>query len=144
MKAVVRTSLALVAGIVLTFLVIIVMEQFISWLFPSPHIGDLSDPAVAQEFMQQLPVIALLLVLLGWLLSITVGFWSAALIAGKSRGRFALAIGAAVLLGCVANFLQLPHPLWFVVITCALVPAVTWLNWWVARRYFIWKRWSRA
>lgn len=143
MQAVVRTSLALVAGIVVTFAVIVVMEHFISWLFPSPQAGDLSDPAVAQAFMQQLPTIALLLVLLGWLLSITAGFWSAALIAGRSRGRFALAIGSVVLLGCSANFLQLPHPLWFVVITSVLVPLLAWANWWLARRYFVWKRWSK-
>lgn len=144
MKAVVRTTFALVIGVLVTIAVIVLMEQFTSWLFPSPLAGDIADPAVASEFMQQLPTMALLLVLLGWLLSITAGVWSASLIAGRSRGRFALTIGCFVLLSCIANFFQLPHPTWFVGVTSLAVPLLAYANWWIARRYFVWKRWSKV
>lgn len=144
MKAVARTTLALLVGILATITVIVLMEQITSLLFPAPVIGDLTDPAVATNYMQQLPPLALVLVLFGWLLSITAGLWSASLIAGRSRGRFALAIGSFVFVSCVAIFFQLPHPTWFVGLTTVTVPLVTWLNWWVARRYFVWKRWSKA
>lgn len=144
MKAVARTTFALLMGILVTIAVIVLMETFTGWLFPSPMPADMADPAVATDYMQQLPTMALLLVLLGWLLSITAGVWSAAVVAGRSRGRFALSIGTLVFVGCIANFFQLPHPTWFVALTLATVPVLAWLNWWVARRYFVWKRWSKA
>ncbi|MDZ7869610.1 MAG: hypothetical protein U5L02_10540 [Rheinheimera sp.] len=111
MPALLRTTLALLAGVVVTFFTISAVEQLGHILYRAPAGLDWQDSSAVSAYLKQLPVGALLLVLVGWLLGIFTGLTAATMLAGgRCRGRFALAIGCLVFLGAVSNFYLLPHP----------------------------------
>lgn len=143
MPAAFRTTLALVAGLVITFLTISVSEQLSHLLFRPPVDLDWQDSSAVAAYLKQLPVSALLLVLVGWLVGIAAGLSVATLIAGRSRGRFALAIGGLVWLAALSNFYLLPHPLWMVVLSLCSIPLLSYGLWWLLRRQIAFKRMQR-
>lgn len=136
MPALLRTTLALLAGLVVTFFTISAVEQLGHLLYRAPAGLDWQDSSAVTAYLKQLPVGALLLVLLGWLSGVFTGMTAATLIAGRCRGRFALTIGTVVLLGAVSNFYLLPHPWWLMVLSVITIPAVSVICWWVLKKRF--------
>ncbi len=136
MPALLRTILALLAGVVVTFFTISAVEQLGHMLYRAPAGLDWQDSSAVSAYLKQLPVGALLLVLAGWLLGIFTGLTAATLLAGRCRGRFALAIGSLVFLGAVSNFYLLPHPMWLMVVSLITIPLVTLLCWWALKKRF--------
>lgn len=134
MPALLRTTLALLAGVVVTFLTISAVEQLGHILYRAPAGLDWQDSSAVSAYLKQLPVGALLLVLAGWLLGIFTGLTAATLLAGRCRGRFALAIGALVFLGAISNFYLLPHPMWLMVLSLIMIPLVTVVCWWALKK----------
>lgn len=136
MPALLRTTLALLAGVVVTFFTISAVEQLGHILYRAPAGLDWQDSSAVSAYLKQLPAGALLLVLAGWLLGIFAGLTAATMLAGRCRGRFALAIGCLVFLGAVSNFYLLPHPLWLMVLSLILIPLVTLICWWALKKRF--------
>lgn len=136
MPALLRTTVALLVGVVVTFLTISAVEQLGHLLYRAPTGLDWQDSSAVSAYLKQLPIGALLLVLAGWLFGIFTGLTAATLMAGKCRGRFALTIGALVFLGAIANFYLLPHPMWLIVLSLCLIPLVTALCWWSLKKRF--------
>ena len=97
MPVLLRTTLALLAGVVVTFFTISAVEQLGHILYRAPAGLDWQDSSAVSAYLKQLPVGALLLVLAGWLLGVFTGLTAATLLAGRCRGRFALAIGSLVM-----------------------------------------------
>ncbi len=136
MPALLRTVLALLAGVVVTFFTISAVEQLGHILYRAPVGLDWQDSSAVSAYLRQSPVGALLLVLAGWLLGIFTGLTAATLLAGRCRGRFALAIGSLVFLGAVSNFYLLPHPMWLMVLSLLMIPLVALLCWWALKKRF--------
>lgn len=136
MPALLRTTLALLAGVVVTFFTISAVEQLGHIFYRAPAGLDWQDSSAVSAYLKQLPAGALLLVLVGWLLGIFTGLTAATMLAGRCRGRFALAIGSLVFLGAVSNFYLLPHPLWLMVLSLILIPLVAVLCWWALKKRF--------
>jgi hypothetical protein len=137
MPATLRTTLSLLAGIAVTFFTISAVEQVGHLLFPLPPTADLQDSTAVAAYMKQLPVAALLLVLIGWLLGVLTGMTAASLLAGRPRGRFALTCGGLVILGAAANFYLLPHPQWLIWLSFILLPLVTFAGWRALRARYL-------
>ncbi|MDZ7867934.1 MAG: hypothetical protein U5L02_01815 [Rheinheimera sp.] len=136
MPALLRTTLALLAGVVVTFFTISAIEQLGHILYRAPAGLDWQDSSAVSAYLKQLPVGALLLVLAGWLLGIFTGLTAATMLAGRCRGRFALAIGSLVFVGALSNFYLLPHPLWLMVLSLILIPLVALICWWALKKRF--------
>ncbi|WP_430455520.1 hypothetical protein [Rheinheimera sp.] len=136
MPALLRTTLALLAGVVVTFFTISAVEQLGHILYRAPAGLDWQDSSAVSAYLKQLPAGALLLVLAGWLLGIFTGLTAATMLAGRCRGRFALAIGSLVFLGAVSNFYLLPHPLWLMVLSLIMIPLVSVFCWWALKKRF--------
>lgn len=137
MPALLRTALALLAGLVVTFFTISAVEQLGHLLYRAPVGLDWQDSSAVSAYLKQLPAGALLLVLSGWLLGIFTGLTAASVIAGRCRGRFALSIGSLVFLGAISNFYLLPHPKWLMVLSLISIPLVTWLCWWGLKKRLV-------
>jgi hypothetical protein len=131
-----RTTLALLAGVVVTFFTIAAVEQLGHLLYRAPEGLDWQDSSAASAYLKQLPVGALLLVLSGWLLGIFTGMAAATVLAGRCRGRFALSIGGLVLLGAASNFYMLPHPLWLMVLSLLMIPLLSYFSWWILKKRY--------
>ncbi len=134
LKATLRTSLALGLGILVAFVTIMLIEQISHHIFPLPADIDWQDSTATTQYMNQLPFMALLLVLFAWSSGIILGILSASWIARRVRGRFALAIGSMIGIGAIANMLMLPHPIWFMSLTALVLPVVTFCCWWLLKR----------
>ncbi|HEV8582529.1 MAG TPA: hypothetical protein VGX68_25975 [Thermoanaerobaculia bacterium] len=118
MHPILRSVLAVLAGAVVAFVLIAVIELLSGKLYPL-H-ADPGSPEEMAKAMARAPVGALLLVLLGWAVGTTAGAWTAACAAGRSPLIHGIVVGALLLCAAVANLLSFPHPIWFWIAAVAL------------------------
>jgi hypothetical protein len=127
MGTVFRTTGAIMAGMLVAFLLVVAVELFSSVVHPLP-----SDFAGSTEEMcrhvERYP---------HWVLAVVVPAWAGAAlastwIAGRlGNRRCALLIGLLLLIGLVFNISMLPYPIWFkvaslIMIPCAIVAGLYW------------------
>jgi len=115
MGSILRSVLAVIAGIVTTFVVITAIDGISSLVYKLPDGADPNDREALRAAMAKMPAAALLIVLAGWLIGTGAGAWVAAIVAGRARIVHAMVIGSLSLLAGVANIVLLPHPVWFIV-----------------------------
>jgi hypothetical protein len=131
-----RTILGAVAGVVMAYITIMLIEFASHQVYPPP--AGL-NPMVTEDMaviLSRMPVGALLSVVLAWVIGAFDGGLVAALIAGRHRPRIAAVIPALiVLLGVVGMIMQMPqHPMWMSVAGLLLpVPAALAGAWGAAR-----------
>lgn len=118
MHPILRSVLAVLAGALVAFVLIAVIELLSGKLYPL-HVksGDPEDLAAA---MARAPLGALLLLLLGWAVGTAAGAWTAARAAGRSHLVHGLVVGVLLLGAAIENLLAIPHPLWFWIAAVAL------------------------
>lgn len=120
-----KTILAVVAGVIAGGAIVFVTEAVGHSLFPPPADIDLSNPADVDRLMASLPAGAFAMVLLGWFLGSFVGAYVAHAIA-KTPGA-AWAVAAIFILFSTMNFFMIPHPIWMIA-AGLLIPVVSaWL-----------------
>ena len=125
-----RSVLAVIAGVVATIVVIMLAELGCSQLFPLPPGLDPTNREAIEAHVAKLPLIALLLVVLGWALGSIAGGWVAARVSGGGANgmRSALIVGALLLLAGVMNMMTIPHPLWMWIVGLAVYLPCAWLG----------------
>lgn len=123
-----RTILAVLAGVVCAWLVIMACEFAGARLHPPPAGLDLRDPQQLAAFIAAAPAAAMALVLAGWTLGALLGGWVAAKLSRRHRRGAALAVGAVVLAGVIANAFLIPHPTWFTALGVLLPLPAAWLG----------------
>ena len=124
-----RTILAVLVGVICAWVVIMLCEFAGASLYPPPPGLDLRDPEQLAAFVAAAPTAAMALVLAGWTLGAFVGGWIAAKLSRLHRRGAALAVGAVVLAGVIANAMMIPHPWWFAVLGVLLPLPAAWLAW---------------
>jgi len=117
-----RSILAVALGFLAAGLAAAAIEGAGHWLFPPPPGIDLADPAALAKIMDQLPLGALLSVLLGWLAGTTIGAAVSAWLAPGRPFAHGLIVGMLVLACGVATMLAIQHPIWFWAATVVLSP----------------------
>lgn len=123
-----RTILAVLAGVVAAWSVIVACEFAGASLHPPPGL-DLRDPDQLATFVAAAPASTMALVLAGWASGAFVGAWIAARLSRQHRRGAAMAVGTVVLAGVVANAVMIPHPPWFTVLGVLLPLPAAWLAW---------------
>jgi hypothetical protein len=115
MIAVVRSILAVGAGLVLANLVIFSVQILIVVIFPYPEgVGRWNADAVKAHIEQHgFPTDVLLFVLAGYALGAFAGGFVAAWIARRALAVHAGVIAALLMAASVMNMLSIPHPIWF-------------------------------
>jgi hypothetical protein len=109
----IRSILAVVAGLVLSFAIVVLVQGLSAILYPLPPGVDVNDPASLRAAMADVPAGALFLVALAWFVGTFAGAWVAARVALRAPSAHAFAVGGILTLAGVANLLMLPHPAWF-------------------------------
>lgn len=107
-----RTILAVVAGLIVAVVIMTCSEMIGTHLFPLPEGFSKDNPADWAALMQAMPVSAKLWVVLGWCVASFAGGWVAATISRLHKRGAALAIGVLIVAGCIANAVLIPHPWW--------------------------------
>jgi len=126
MHAAVRIPLAVIAGVVVAFAVIAGIEAIGHQVYPVPAGLDLSKPKLIQEHVQNLPLGALLFVLVAWLAGAFIGGVVAAFVARARAVLVSATVGTLVLAATIANLIMIPHPLWMAVAGIAGVVLAAW------------------
>ena len=113
MNPVVRSILAVVVGMLVAFVIIALVQTVGMRVYPPPAGMDPSNPESIKAAMAQLPLGALLFVLLAYAAGSVAGGWTAARFAPKSRMMHAMIVGAILLGAGIMNMMTIPHPGWF-------------------------------
>ncbi|MEO6103543.1 MAG: hypothetical protein ABIP44_07895 [Pseudoxanthomonas sp.] len=113
-----RTILGAVTGLVVAFITIMLVEFASHQAYPPPP--DL-DPMITEDMVQimaSMPLGAMLLVALAWLIGAFDGGLVAAMVAGRNRPRIAAVVPALmVMAGVLGMIVTMPqHPLWMSVV----------------------------
>lgn len=87
MHPTIRSALVLLAGVVLSVLVVVLMDSLVGSLYPLPAGTDMNDQESMRRAVAAMPASAFLLLLSGWVLAAFAGAYLAARLAGR-RGSF--------------------------------------------------------
>ena len=128
MKAIGRSVLAVVVGVMVTMGLIMGIEAVCNHLYPLPPGVDLHDHDAIRTYMGELPVGAFLLLLVGWAIASCAGAWVAARIAGRAKLIHGLIVGAWFLAGAIITMLMIPHPVWMVIGSIAALAGCSYLG----------------
>ena len=115
-----RTVLGVVAGLATMFVVIMLVELLGAQLFPPPEGIDMRDPEGLASAMAQMPLGALALVVVAWVLGAFARGWVAPKVSAAHPRAAAVTVALAVVAGVVMMVLSFPHPLWMTVLGLAL------------------------
>ncbi|RNI28021.1 hypothetical protein EFA69_18225 [Rufibacter immobilis] len=115
-----RSILSVLGGAAVGVFTISLVQFLSHQLYPLPTNSNPNDPQAMATFMTNAPVAALLLVLLAYALGAFFGGMVAARYATARPVLHALLVGALLLVAGIANLVQIPHPLWFTVISLAI------------------------
>lgn len=118
---------AFVAGLAVSFGVILGVQMIGHAIWPPPADLDWNDTEVVQTYVSQLPFLALLFPIASYFLGALAGPLVGARIGTVKPLILVGVIGLVLLAATVANLIQIPHPVWFSVLAVAAVIIGSWL-----------------
>ena len=122
-----RGIVAVIAGVVSAFVIILVVEGLGHLIVPVPGSPPLSDKVAMGHYLASLPVPAYAFVLLAYFAGCYAGGRVAARVAtGRLATPCAWIVGALVFAATIANLMMITHPTWFVVATIVIIVVATW------------------
>lgn len=107
-----RTLLAILAGLVAAMLLIFGLELLGMALFPPPPGMVLENEADLARLVASSSNGKKAWVVSGWALASLFGGWLAALISRRHRSIAALSVAVFIIAGTVMNAMVIPHPMW--------------------------------
>lgn len=122
-----RTVLAVLAGLLVMFVCVSVIEGVGHTLYPPRSGINLEDPEVLKTLIGKLPMMALVFVLVAWAIGAFAGAWTAARLSRDHRLGAALCVAVAMLLASGLSMWMIPHPSWMVAAGLALPLPLAWL-----------------
>jgi len=128
-----RTFLAVVAGVVVAWLVIVLSQIAGAAAYPPPPGLDVTDPQQLAAFIGAAPPMAMAFVVAGYVLAALLGGWVAARTSRSHARTAALLVGLLVLAGVIANMAMIPHPLWMILASTLLPLPAAWFGAGLAR-----------
>lgn len=110
-----RTILAVLAGAVVMWLTVFVLEFAGHALYPPPLELDPKDPTQLRQVVAQMPFGALAMLVLAWVAGAFTGGYTAAKVSRKHKRGAAIAVAVLVMLGVAGMVYLVPdHPTWVV------------------------------
>ena len=126
MSPVVRSILAVVVGMLSAFVLIALVQIIGVRVYPPPPGVDRTNLESMKVVMAQIPLGALLFVLLSYTVGSVGGGWVAARFAPKGRMMHAMTVAALLFGAGLMNLMTIPHPAWFWVASSALYWVGAW------------------
>jgi O-antigen/teichoic acid export membrane protein len=129
-----RRILAVVAGLVAFIALVAAFDGLSGALFPAPAGFDPNDIDSVRAHIENMPVVALVIVLAGSTLGALGGSFLTGFLIGEGVSFWPVITGVVGLCATMVNALTRPHPAWFVAAAPIGVVAATVLGWWLAWR----------
>ncbi|MGH9423915.1 MAG: hypothetical protein ACRD3J_28320 [Thermoanaerobaculia bacterium] len=115
---------AVIAGLIVSFLIVFGAEAISHKIYPPPPGMSMKDMDQVKAFVATLPLSVLLIVLAGHLIGTFAGTWTAAKIARSAIAPYVL--GALLLCAGIANAVMIPQPVWCSIATFVIYIGATW------------------
>ena len=112
-----RNAAAMVAGVVIAFGMMVLVERATSLIYPPPPNLDFSDTESARPYLATLPAGEFVLVFGSSVVAAFVGTLAACYIGTAQHSLFGGVVGGVVLARTIANFIAIPYPHWLAVAT---------------------------
>jgi hypothetical protein len=110
-----RSILAVVAGVIVGGLLIAGIEYASTLFFPLPEGVDPMNEADMREIMHTIPLGALVIVILAYFVGVAAGAWTAIRLHPTHARWAGYVVVGLFAIATVANMLSLPHPPWMYV-----------------------------
>lgn len=123
-----RTFLAAIVGIVVSFIIVFLVEMVGMNLFPIKQKVDPNNIQALRSMINNIPLPALITVIVGHGLGMFLGTYSAYKIQPKSMTPM-LMIFLLMLIATISNLAMIPHPLWFMIADVSIVVLAVLLAW---------------
>jgi hypothetical protein len=123
-----RNLLGLIAGVAACMILISAVQYLNSLLYPPPPGLSFDNPEDVPRIVAGLPLLALLMVELSYVVGSFGGGAVLGLIARSRLQALALGIGLLFTAFNLVNLVQIPHPLWLAVLTTITFMPLTWLG----------------
>ncbi len=107
-----RTFWGIIAGGVTGVVTMMILESAGDLIFPMPPAADLSRAGASLTYMDQMPIGAKVIVLLGWAAASYLASTLALRLARSKNPRVGWAAGGAVFAAGVLSLAMIPHPIW--------------------------------
>ena len=127
MHPTIRSALVLLAGVVLSVLVVVVFDTLVGTLYPLPPGTDMNDQESMRDAVAKMPGSAFVVLLSGWVAAAAAGAYLAARLATRNVTEHGMIVAGFVLLATVANLAAIPHPTWLWPGAIILIPAAGWV-----------------
>lgn len=114
-----RNIAAGVAGIVVAFALVWIVEKIGHAVYPPPADLNFADAEAMRDYVATLPYGALLFVAAAWFTGATAGTCAACAIGAARPMYMAVVVGGVVFIAASINLLMIPHPIWFSVLGLA-------------------------
>jgi hypothetical protein len=108
-----KNLLSVVAGLMVAFLLIMIVELLSHQIYSLPNNIDANDKEAMKVFMTEIPTGALLMIILAYAIGSFGGGIITSLIASEKRIQLGITTGVVLLILGITNLISIPHPLWF-------------------------------
>jgi hypothetical protein len=129
----VRNVLGIISGLVVGFIVTAGIQMLNFRLAPLPEGLTIEDTEGMREHMQNLPIIAFIVVLLSHFIGTGAASYMACMIADNRFTLLAVLLGSFFLLMGVINLFMIQHPVWFSAVDCLIYLPAALLGRYIAR-----------
>ena len=113
----IRNAVAMVAGIIIAFGAMVMIERATSMVYPPPPNLDFSDAESARPYLATLPAGEFLLVFASSVVASFIGVLVACYVGTARRSVFGAVVGGVVLAYTIAKFITYPYPHWLSIAT---------------------------
>ena len=126
MNANMKNILGIVLGLAVAMTSFMLFETISSFVYPLPVDVNTEDAKSMSEYMLNVPIGVLSLVLTGWILGALLAGYFAKSVSKNESNRNPLIIGVILESATIFNFILLPHPTWFIVVRRRVDSIVLW------------------
>ncbi|RYZ54868.1 MAG: hypothetical protein EOP49_04175 [Sphingobacteriales bacterium] len=115
-----RKVIAFITGILIAMVVIMGAESIKDRLYPLPTHADPANYQVQSQYISELPVSALMIILTGWVLGSLFCGLSIGVISRSSERTPSYIAGVFLTATAIVNLFLYPHPMWFIILGVAV------------------------
>ena len=124
---------AVLVGLLIAMVVIGLFEWGGMYIHQAPKV-DYHDPKALADMMRDMPLSAFLWLLLGYAVASVSGGVVATLISGREKNLPAMIVGVVLTLGGLMNQTEIPHPMWFAVVSTLVYVPMAWVGYIVSKK----------